>query len=173
MNTRDFRKEIDEFEARYRYDSTYLRELLEHSPEGYAKFDNFMPLAGHREKLDPTAYWVAKLAAMQVEDCGDCLQLNVRMALENKVSKQVIESVLKGGKGLPEDLHDLYQFAVNVAAHNSTEIGLAERIETRFDKGALLELALCIATAKVFPTIKRTLGYTRSCSLVEIECNCA
>jgi alkylhydroperoxidase/carboxymuconolactone decarboxylase family protein YurZ len=169
MNTRNYRKEIDEFEARYRYDSTYMRELLEYSPAGYAKFDNFMPLAGHREKLDPETYWVARLAAMQVEDCGDCLQLNVRMAIEDDVSRAVIESVLKGGKTLPDDLRDLYEFAVSVAAHNSTDNGVGGHIEARFDKGALLELALCIATAKVFPTIKRTLGYTRSCSLVEIE----
>jgi len=169
MAVRDYLNEINEFESHYQYDSTYMRELLEHSSEGYAKFDNFMPLASHREILDPETYWVAKLAAMQVEDCGDCLQLNVRMALENNVSKQVIESVLNGGSGLPNNLRDLYEFAIRVTAHDSIEKDLKDRINELFDKNALLELALCIATAKVFPAIKRTLGYAKSCSLVEIK----
>lgn len=169
MSARNYRAEINDFETRYRYDATYLRELLEHSPAAYAKFDHFMALESHREVLDPQTHWVAKLAAMQVEDCGDCLQLNVRMALENNVSRQIIESVLHGGKGLPDEVRDLYDFAVSVAAHDSAECGLEHRINTRFDKGFLLELGLCIATAKVFPTIKRALGYTKSCSLIEVK----
>lgn len=169
MNQSDYRKEIDDFEAHYQYDSTYMRELLEYSPETYEKFANFLPLARHRDKLDPEVYWVAKLAAMQAEDCGACLQLNVRMALECGVSSQIIEACIKGGKDLPEDLKDIYHFAAGVAANTLDNIELIDRLESRFDKTAMLELGLCIATAKIFPTIKRTLGYARSCSLVEIE----
>lgn len=169
MAARDYRREIDEFETRYQYDCTYMRELLELSPQGYAKFDNFIPLASHREALDPVLYWVAKLAAMQAEDCGACLQLNVRMALENGVSKQVIESVLKGGNDLPEDLRDVYEFALGVAGRTPAINGLKERIQARFGKRELLEMGLCIAAAKVFPTIKRALGYTESCQLVHVK----
>ena len=82
MNMTEYRRMIDDFENHYNYDSTYMRELLESSQEGFARFNNFLPLSSHREKLNTEDYWVAKLAAMQVEDCGDCLQLNVRMALE-------------------------------------------------------------------------------------------
>ena len=114
-------------------------------------------------------YWVAKLAAMQVEDCGDCLQLNVRMALEGGFPKPLVEAVLSGGRTLPEMLKDVYDYAKHVAANNIIDFELMDRITDRYDKGALLELGLCVATAKVFPTIKRALGYTKSCSLVEIE----
>lgn len=169
MSTRNYLQEIDQFESHYQYDGTYMRELLEFTPEGFIKFDHFMPLASHQGTLDPETYWIAKLAAMQVEDCGDCLQLNIRMALENNVSKQVIESVLNGGNGLASDLRDLYDFATHVADHAVIENELMERINASFNKTARLEIALCIATAKVFPTIKRTLGYTKNCRLVEIK----
>lgn len=169
MNEQDYRSEIDEFEARYQYDCTYLRELLSFSPDGYAKFAAFKPLATHQEKLKPESYWIAKLAAMQVEDCGECLQLNVRFALEQNVSRGIIEAVLQGGSGLSDELRDLYDFAVQVASSSEVETALAQRIQSRFDRGALLELGVCIATAKVFPTIKRAAGYANSCRLIDIE----
>lgn len=169
MNLTEYRQMIDDFESRYKYDSTYMRELLEHSPGGFTKFANFLPLSDHREKLSPEDYWVAKLAAMQVEDCGDCLQLNVRMALEAGVSRPVIEAIVNRGSVLPQNLMDIYDYAKSVAGHALIDSGLMDRIDARYDKGELLEFGLCIATAKVFPTIKRALGYVRSCSLVEIE----
>lgn len=169
MTMAEYRQMIDDFENQYNYDCTYMRELLEHSPEGFAKFANFLPLSSHREKLSPDDYWVSKLVAMQAEDCGDCLQLNVRMAVEEGISKTTVEAVLEGGDTLPSKLKDVYQYAKYLTANSSIDPQLVDRVTKYYDKGALLELGLCVATAKVFPTIKRALGYTRSCSLVKIE----
>jgi len=165
----DHRQEIDQFEEQYRYDTTFMRELLETSPEGFAKFHAFLPLASHREKLSRESLWVAKLAAMKTEDCGHCLQLNVRLALEDEMPKPLIEAVLQGGEGLPDDLRDLYEYAVGVTANGPIPPALEERMHARFDKGQLLEIGLSIASAQVFPTIKRAVGYTKSCSLIAIE----
>ncbi|MFV1983873.1 MAG: carboxymuconolactone decarboxylase family protein [Thiohalomonadales bacterium] len=169
MNNNEELKQIDDFEAHYKYDSTYMRELLKYSPVGYAKFSAFIPLSSHKEKLSIDEYWVAKLAAMQVEDCGECLQLNVRMALEAGVNKNIIEAVIKEDSALLGNLADVYRYAKDVAAHKQIEASLMDRIESKYDKGMLLEFGLCIATAKVFPTIKRAMGYTKSCNLIEIE----
>lgn len=169
MKQIDYRKEIDDFEAHYGYDTKFMRELLDSSPQAYQKFADMLPLARHRDVLSPDVYWVAKLATMQAQDCGDCLQLNVRMALEDGVSRQLVEKAIKKPAELPEDLQEIHQFATAVAANELREEGLIERMEKKFTKAAILELGLCIASAGLFPTIKRTLGYTRSCSLIEIE----
>lgn len=169
MNTNEAHKQIDDFEAHYQYDSTYMRELLEHSAEGFAKFNAMVPLSSHQEKLSNEDYWIAKLAAMQVEDCGECLQLTVRMALEQGVDKPLIAATINAASTLPENLKDVYYYAKAVAAHTTIDSELMDRIKTRYDKGMLLEFGLCIATAKVFPTIKRALDYTNSCSLIKIE----
>ncbi len=161
--------QIAQFEAHYQYDSTYMRDLLEHSPEGFAKFNNFLPLARHHEKLSSNDYWVAKLAAMQVADCGECLQLNVRMAIEAGINKDLIQIALRGGDALPADLRDVYHYAKSVAANVPVNEDLRDRIAARFDKGALLEFGIAIATATVFPGIKRALGTAKTCSLVDIE----
>lgn len=161
--------QIAQFEAHYKYDSTYLRDLLEYSPEGFAKFNNFLPLARHHEKLSSNDYWVAKLAAMQAADCGECLQLNVRMALEAGVARELIQAALRGGDALSADLRDVYCYAKSVAANLPVDEDLRDRIEARFDKGALLEFGIAIATAGIFPGIKRALGTAKACGLIDIE----
>ncbi len=106
---------------------------------------------------------------MQTEDCGACLQLTVRQALEAGVSKQIIEAGLNGGQGLTNELKDIYQFAVAVASNIFCDDELVERLERNFGNTVIAELALCIAGARVYPTIKRALGYAKSCSLITIE----
>ena len=167
-NKIDIIKQINAFEERYEYDCTYMRELLESSPEGYEKFCGVMPLAMHRDLLDPTTYWVAKLAAMKSEDCGECLQLNVRLALEAGIDKVVVAETVQGGSNLPAELQDVYRFSQGVAANRLNDDALIDRVESRFSKGQLLEFGLCIGMAKFFPITRRAAGYTRSCSSVEI-----
>ena len=169
MSNAQYSKEIDDFEKHYNYDTRYMRELLEHSPAGYAKFAAFMPLTGHRETLTAEVFWIGKLAAMQVADCGHCLQLNIHMALEAGVAKTLVKAVIDGGSKLSEHNKDVYDFVTAVASYKAIDPVLVERINKQLDKTQLIELGVCIATTSIFPTIKRTLGYTKSCSLIEFE----
>jgi alkylhydroperoxidase/carboxymuconolactone decarboxylase family protein YurZ len=169
MNAAEALQQIEQFEAHYNYDGTYIHELFEHSPDGFAKFSDFLPLARHREKLDANDYWVAKLAAMQVADCGECLQLNVRMALEAGVPKDLVHATLGGGEALPEDLKPVYRYATRVAGNEQVDDELMAWMESNYGKGGLLEFGIAIATAKVFPIIKRAVGYAKSCRLIKIE----
>jgi AhpD family alkylhydroperoxidase len=167
MTERNIRQEIDDFESHYGYDTTFMRELLETSPGGYQKFDAFLPMAHHNEKLNAEDFWVTKLAAMRVADCGACLALNVRMAREAGVSKELIAAAANGGSRLEACSKDLYEFAAATAANEVIDSALMKRIESRYDKGALLEIGISVASAVVFPTIKRALGYTQHCQLIE------
>ena len=169
IDTRDFPGEIDVFESHYQYDATYLRELFRYSPEVYEKFDTFMSLAQHNEQLDPEVYWLAKITSMHVEDCGQCLQLCVFMATEHGISKELINSALSGGSDLPDSLKDIFMYTRCVAGNTDIPEDLEERIHGKLDSPSLIELALCIACAKVFPALKRTLGYAKSCHLIEIQ----
>lgn len=169
MNTAETRKGIQEFETHYKYDATFMHELLEYSQEGFKRFTNFQPMARHRERLQPEVYWTVKLASMQAEDCGDCLQLNVRMALEAGVPRAIVENIIYNTDALEPELRDIHAFASSVARSIEPNDELKTRIEARFDKGDLLEMGLAIAATRVFPAIKRTLGYTRQCALVELE----
>jgi hypothetical protein len=70
---------------------------------------------------------------------------------------------------LPEELRDAYRFAEAVVTANGEEDALRERIRLRYGDEGLIEMALAIATCRVFPIIKRTLGYAVSCSAVTVR----
>jgi len=169
MNKEDTLKLIDEYEAHYKYDSKYMREILNHAPEAFEKYYAFIPMAEYRKVTPVEVYYVAKLAAMAEEDCGECLQLNIRFALENDVSREVIRAVIDGEGSLSDDLRTVYNFTVKVANREDIPQELSISMEKKYGKEIMIELALCIASAKVFPTLRRTLGYARSCSLLEFE----
>ena len=168
MNHANYMDGINAFESKYDYDCTYMREILDASPEGYAKFDQVSALAAHRELLDLESYWVAKLAAMKAADCGKCLQLNVRLALEDGADVELVRACVKDGHGLSPALQDVYAYAQAVATYAVHDDELFARITSRYNKGQLLEFGLCISTAIFYPTIKRAVGYTQQCLLVDI-----
>ena len=55
-----------------------------------------------------------------------------------------------------------------MAAQGSVEPELMEAMQQAYSKGQLLELGVAIASAKVYPTIKRALGLTQACQAVTI-----
>jgi len=169
MNKEEALKGIDAFEKRYNYNSDFIRDMLHHSDGGFAVYSGFHPMAVYRDAMPVEEYYVAKIATMQTEDCGECLQLNVDFARESGVSPELIRSALAGGSGLPSDLKAVYDYAVSVAAHSEIPEESVKELEHRYGMTFMVELALCIASAKVFPTIKRTLGYAKSCRLVTVE----
>ncbi len=69
---------------------------------------------------------------------------------------------------MPELLRDVYAYVTEVCANRIPDEDLQESIEANFDKADLLEMGLAIASARVFPTIKRTIGIAQSCSLIEV-----
>lgn len=166
----EYARQIDEFEKHYQYDASYMRKLLETSPSGYEKFNATMPLVAHQELLDAESYWVARLAAMKSEDCSECLQLNVRMALEAGINKEIITAAVKGGHELPDALKDIYQYTQNIARNIISDDDLQTRIDAQLDKGQQLELGICISMSRFFPTTRRAAGYSAtSCQQVEIN----
>ena len=46
---------------------------------------------------------------------------------------------------------------------------MRERVRERYGEEGLVELALGIAAARVFPVVKRALGYATSCALVKVK----
>lgn len=160
---------IAEFEAHYHYDAGFMKEMVQHAPSAYDHFQQFLPMARHREQLTAETYWIAKIAAMMVEDCGACLQLNVRMAREQNVDSHLIRAALDGGNDLPKPLKTVFHYAQQVAGQGSVDSDLMARIQSQYSRGQILELGLCIASAKVFPTIKRAIDDKPSCALINVE----
>ena len=148
----------------------YLRHIARTSLPSFFKFALFTPLARHRRRLPPDAYHVARLVATQHEDCGTCVQIEVNLARRAGVAANVLRAALKGEPDeLPAELADVYRFAQAVVEAGGAEVEWRERVRERYGEAALVEMALAIAAARVFPTTKRALGYAASCALVRVD----
>ncbi len=158
------------FKAHYHYDTTYMEEMLSHSPRSYEVFENFLPMATFCHKALLDAINVARITAIIHQDCGTCAQLYVDLALEAGLDKEIVKEVVyHQGQNLPTHLKDLYDFTLTVSANEMIDEALYAKINAHYSKEVLMEISLAIAATKVFPTIKRVLNLAQSCSLIHVK----
>ena len=147
----------------------YLRHIADASLTAFVKFGLFTPLSKHRRHLPAAPYHLARIVATQHEDCGTCVQIEVTSALRAGVPETLVRAVVEGREDdLPAELAEVTRYARSVVAAAESP-GLRDTLRERYGEAGLVELALGIASARVFPTTKRALGYAQACSLVPIS----
>jgi len=148
----------------------YARFILSVSLRAFFKFAKFLAVDEYRRVLPPGPFYVARIVAVRDEDCGTCVQIAVNQAKKAGVPMEHLRAVLDGNPDrLPEELGDVYRFAEAVVTRNGEEDVLRERIRLRYGDEGLIEMALAIASCRVFPITKRALGYAVSCSAVAVR----
>ena len=148
----------------------YMRHIARTSLPAFLKFARFAPLSRHRKALPAAPYHVARILATQDEDCGTCVQIQVNLARQAGIASEVIQAVLAGRpEDLPPELAETYYFTKAVVEATGEDEEWRQRLRERYGEEALVELALGIAAARVFPITKRALGYATSCSRVKIH----
>ena len=149
----------------------YLRTIAEESGGAFFKFLLFAPMSDHRETVPPEAAAIARIVSTRAEDCGTCVQIGVNTARKNGASRSVVEAALSDQPDdLTEPLADVYHFARAVVRRDdSTADRYRIRVRNAYGRNGLVDLALAIGTAQVFPLIKRTLGKSEACRLVELR----
>lgn len=167
-NTAEIQAMFDHLETQYQYDTSYMQKMNRELPEGFQRFRDFLPMAQFRQELSVEVHFVAKLAAFQEADCGACLQLNVKMAIEAGVEKHLIEKVLEQ-KDLPAEFSKVNQLARDVINHRTPDPAVIESLRQALGESGLNELGLAIASVGVFPAIKRTLGMIQQCQVISIS----
>ena len=148
----------------------YLRYVADHSMAVFAKFMLFMPLAAHHKKLPMDAATVARIVATRDEDCGPCLQIVVNTALQEDVDPAILEAAIADRlDDLDPLLADVHRFTQAIVDKTWDEDALRERLRAAYGEQGLIELAMAIASTRVFPITKRVLGYGQTCQNVEID----
>lgn len=159
------REEVQAFRDRYDYDTAYMEEMLDVSPEAFARFWAASPMTAFRENLPVVEHHVVRLAAMQRADCGPCLELTIKLAREDEVDVATIRGVLHDGEGLPPELEQLRRYAGAVAGGESPDEADREALRARHGTAALHEIGLNVAGTLLYPTIKRATGHAQGCAL--------
>lgn len=148
----------------------YCRFIVRVSLRAFFKFAKFLSVDEYRRVLPPGPCYVARIVALQHEDCGTCVQIAVSQGRKAGVPAEQLRAVLDGKlDDLPEELKDAYHFAEAVVTKSGEGDPLRERIRLRYGDEGLIEMALAIASCRVFPTTKRALGYAVSCSAVAVR----
>lgn len=113
---------------------------------------------------------VASLVGAMAEDCGSCVQIGVNVGRKAGVPRDVLEAVVaRAPERLPADLADVYRFAEAVTQNSPEQEAYRERVRQHYGDRGLIEIAMAVALHRVFPTLKRGLGFATSCSLVKVE----
>ena len=160
---------IDASEKKFGEKLDYLRDIASASPAAFYKLAFFLAFAKHRKAAPLDAYYLASIGALLSEDCGPCLQIAVNQALAAGVSPSVISSAVAGGASLDADRKLYLDFGRAVSANVAEAEELRLRLAEKLSPKAMVDLAIAIATARLFPALKRGLGHAKSCSLVEIK----
>lgn len=161
---------LEGFQAHYDYDTSYMKEMLQVNPKAFETFQNFLPMASFVEKTPKEVIYVVKLTSMKNEDCGQCLQLNVDMAIEAGVDKEIIKEVIfNEGKNLPKELKEVYDFTLAVGNNEEIDSNIYDKINKKYSRDIMTEIALAIASTKIFPTIKRVMNDFHSCSVIQLK----
>ena len=156
-------------ERRLRVPADYLQQLGDTSFSGFLKFLMFLPAAAHRRRSDPVLVHAVRIVATQEEDCGPCVQIAVNAAIDDGVEPDIIRAILdRNHDQLPKAVALVLKFAEGVLAKDGSEEEPRNEIVRQLGQTVVTELSLGIATARVFPSLKRGLGFARSCALVEV-----
>jgi len=143
----------------------YLREILEVSPTAVVKAGLF---GRHRKRLPRAARHLAVIVATREEDCGNCVQLAVNAAGKDGVPAPFIRAALEERlEYLPAALREVCEFARGVA-EGWENPELREMLRARYGTEGIAELGMAVAGARIYPTLKRAMGYARRCSITPI-----
>ncbi len=147
----------------------YLRTIADSSTAAFVKLGAFAPLAAHRSATPPTVWHLARLAATVVQDCGTCVQIVVNQARADGVPASILQAALAGDTERLDDAERLALRYGRAVAEREDARAAVDEVRDWFGPEILTELALAVATAQVFPILKRGLGQDLACSLVTVE----
>ena len=143
----------------------YVQDLSDAGGFAVEKFQHAMVLSGHYYHAPKEMVHMARLGAARTEDCGPCVEIVRHFALADGLDGERVQNALVGKPVTAEDAL-AYEFGGAVAQGDivrSAELG--EEIDRRFNRKVRTELSLAAATARLFPALKRGLGYASACTI--------
>ena len=169
MFNRIFERLIERQEQRLGGSLDYLRELREVSTPAFLKVALLTPFTNHRKRLPKTAYHLAKIIVTRHADCGTCLQMALNVSANDGVPEHYIRAVLNRRlEELPIALQEVCEYA-QLIAQGLDDDALRARLVERYGTEGLSELAMAIASAQIYPTLKRAMGHATSCARMELR----
>jgi hypothetical protein len=163
------RRQIERMEHKFAYDAAYAREILDASMPAFLKFALFQAMAAHRDGVPREAWFAAKLAAVMKEDCGPCAQLVLDTALQAGVRPQILAALVR--QDFPAAGRDAalgFRYGLAVSSNTPDAAEIAAEAQAKFGKRGQVSLAMAVASARVYPTLKRAMGHGAVCRRLSV-----
>jgi hypothetical protein len=166
-----FGRFIGRFEKRYDYDVSYMRELLDTDTAAFMAFSKVQGLASYRKGAPGEALAAAGIVGTLAEDCGPCTQIVVQMAEEGGMPAARLKAILTGDEaGMGPDAALAWRFTrASLARDMEAADPLRDEVVRRWGRKGLAAIALTLASARVYPTVKYATGYGKTCSRVKVS----
>ena len=161
--------ELEAFGKTYDYDVRYLVQLAEASPGAFAAFTVAQGMSQFRDALPLDAHFLARVTTMQIEDCGACAQLNLKMAVEAGVDRELLRTMLEDPHSLPAPLQDVRDHVHAVCRGQERDGDRSDRLRAQYGEAAFAELAVVITGSRIYPTAKRSLGSAPYCEFLSLD----
>ena len=154
------KRKIESFEKQTGVDMGYLRAMQDGSPAVLRKFFMFMPFAQHGKQAPMELLGLVRVVAALAENCGPCVTINVNFALASGVDPEMLEAVVAGERArLGDEQRLTYDYAWAVCRLEEAAEDYRLALEERFGHAVCVELAAALASSRLFPILKRALGY--------------
>jgi hypothetical protein len=163
------RRRLAAFERAWKYDASYMHEVLDADPSALMAFSKVASLGRYHKDAPLAAYHAVRIVGTMAEDCGPCTQLTVDMALRAGVDPAVLRAVVsREFSAMPADVSLAVRFAEASLRHAAEADDLRKEVVRRWGKRALISLAFAITGARIFPTVKYAMGHGRACTRVTV-----
>lgn len=160
---------INAFERQWKYDASYIHELIDIDRRAAMAFAKVQGLSGYRKDVPPAVYSAAGLTAILREDCGPCTQLTIDMAQKNGVEPAVLRAIVaRDFATMPPEVAVAVRFADAVLAHSPDADSYRDEIVRRFGKRGLVSLSFAVVAAHLYPTLKYAMGHGKACMKLTI-----
>lgn len=143
----------------------HLRTMARTAPGLLGRVALFMPLLGYRKRVPGDLMHMAVIGATAAQDCGQCLQIAVNVAVQAGLAPEVVEAAVRGRtEALTEAQADALLFGERVSTGLDAE-EVRRALEARVGEAGMVELASAVAGAQYFPVLKRGMGLAQSCRI--------
>lgn len=155
---------------RYGYDIGYLKYLANTDRSAFSKFCLATFLSFHRRGVPDEAWYAAKITAARSEDCGPCTQLVADMALDDGVPTEIVRAILSDDvEAMGQKAALGWGLARGICERNDAMLDDAIReITQRWGAQAHSCLVAAIVGVRLYPTMKRGLGFAKACQMVKV-----
>ncbi|OED45946.1 hypothetical protein AB838_21990 [Rhodobacteraceae bacterium (ex Bugula neritina AB1)] len=161
---------IQSFATRYSYDAAYMQHVTKTSASAGLRLAIALPLFtqynGPKAALE--VRWGAQLGSTLDGDCGPCAQLVTNMALEAGVPADMLTLCLQGQAASAGNVGLGFRFAQAAIADAADLDDLRQEIALRFGEVAVTAAACAASSGRIYPVLKRGLGFAKTCSQVNV-----